>query len=353
MPRVLRARASSSWRSPGRVAALRWLDLWEHFERRLDAARWWRPGARSARSSSWPSSSPASSSRDPRCCWSRSAARSSGPAAASRTRGSPPCSAPPRPSCWCATPPRAGRSGRCAERFPRLRALDDRLERHGVATVVLLRLLLFLAPPLNWALGREPRARARLRARDGDRDPPGHRPDRRPRRSHHRRRDRRASCSSWDVLGARPRSWRCSSSCGVVVGPPAARRVTPGTRRPPGGQADGRPAGEHARGRTRPRMAASEPLGAETEQPGQRGARAPPAGVPAARCSRSVTPPPRLASRAPVGVDDQRHVGPARRRAAEQPREERLARRRRRAGRRRAPPRRCPWRGRRPRTASW
>ena len=38
-------------------------------------------------------------------------------------------------------------------RFPRLRALDDRLERHGVATVVLLRLLLFLAPPLNWALG--------------------------------------------------------------------------------------------------------------------------------------------------------------------------------------------------------
>jgi phospholipase D1/2 len=39
------------------------------------------------------------------------------------------------------------------ERFPRLRALDDRLERHGLATIVLLRLLLFLAPPLNWALG--------------------------------------------------------------------------------------------------------------------------------------------------------------------------------------------------------
>ncbi len=39
------------------------------------------------------------------------------------------------------------------ERFPRLRALDDRLERHGVLTVVVLRLLLFLAPPLNWALG--------------------------------------------------------------------------------------------------------------------------------------------------------------------------------------------------------
>lgn len=40
-----------------------------------------------------------------------------------------------------------------SERFPRLRALDHRLERHGVAMVVLLRLLLFLAPPLNWALG--------------------------------------------------------------------------------------------------------------------------------------------------------------------------------------------------------
>jgi uncharacterized membrane protein YdjX (TVP38/TMEM64 family) len=38
-------------------------------------------------------------------------------------------------------------------RFPRLRALDDRLERRGVATIVLLRLVLFLAPPLNWALG--------------------------------------------------------------------------------------------------------------------------------------------------------------------------------------------------------
>jgi uncharacterized membrane protein YdjX (TVP38/TMEM64 family) len=39
------------------------------------------------------------------------------------------------------------------QRFPRLRALDDRLEEHGVVAVVLLRLLLFLAPPLNWALG--------------------------------------------------------------------------------------------------------------------------------------------------------------------------------------------------------
>jgi phospholipase D1/2 len=47
------------------------------------------------------------------------------------------------------------------ERFPRLRALDDRLERHGVATVVLLRLVLFLAPPLNWALGA-----SRVRVRD-------------------------------------------------------------------------------------------------------------------------------------------------------------------------------------------
>jgi phospholipase D1/2 len=40
-----------------------------------------------------------------------------------------------------------------AERFARLRALDDRLERHGLVTVCGLRLVLFLAPPLNWALG--------------------------------------------------------------------------------------------------------------------------------------------------------------------------------------------------------
>jgi phospholipase D1/2 len=39
------------------------------------------------------------------------------------------------------------------DRLPRLRALDQRLERHGVVTVLVLRLLLFLAPPLNWALG--------------------------------------------------------------------------------------------------------------------------------------------------------------------------------------------------------
>ncbi len=47
------------------------------------------------------------------------------------------------------------------QRFPRLRALDDRLEQHGVVTVVVLRLLLFLAPPLNWALGA-----SRVRVRD-------------------------------------------------------------------------------------------------------------------------------------------------------------------------------------------
>lgn len=40
-----------------------------------------------------------------------------------------------------------------AGRFARLRALDERLERHGFATVLVLRLVLFLAPPLNWALG--------------------------------------------------------------------------------------------------------------------------------------------------------------------------------------------------------
>ena len=39
------------------------------------------------------------------------------------------------------------------DRLPRLHALDQRLERHGMTTVLVLRLLLFLAPPLNWALG--------------------------------------------------------------------------------------------------------------------------------------------------------------------------------------------------------
>jgi uncharacterized membrane protein YdjX (TVP38/TMEM64 family) len=38
-------------------------------------------------------------------------------------------------------------------RFARLRALDQRLERNGFWTVLALRLVLFLAPPLNWALG--------------------------------------------------------------------------------------------------------------------------------------------------------------------------------------------------------
>jgi uncharacterized membrane protein YdjX (TVP38/TMEM64 family) len=38
-------------------------------------------------------------------------------------------------------------------RFARLRALDERLERHGFVTVLVLRLVLFMAPPLNWALG--------------------------------------------------------------------------------------------------------------------------------------------------------------------------------------------------------
>ena len=39
------------------------------------------------------------------------------------------------------------------EKRPMLAALDQRLERNGVRTVILLRLVLFLAPPLNWAIG--------------------------------------------------------------------------------------------------------------------------------------------------------------------------------------------------------
>jgi uncharacterized membrane protein YdjX (TVP38/TMEM64 family) len=39
------------------------------------------------------------------------------------------------------------------DRFPRFRALDDRLEHHGLLTVALLRLVFFLAPLLNWSLG--------------------------------------------------------------------------------------------------------------------------------------------------------------------------------------------------------
>lgn len=38
-------------------------------------------------------------------------------------------------------------------RFPRLRTIDERLARHGLVTVVALRLMLYLLPPLNWALG--------------------------------------------------------------------------------------------------------------------------------------------------------------------------------------------------------
>lgn len=46
-------------------------------------------------------------------------------------------------------------------RFPRLSALEGHLVRHGLLTVLGLRLVLFLAPPLNWALGA-----TRVSARD-------------------------------------------------------------------------------------------------------------------------------------------------------------------------------------------
>ena len=46
-------------------------------------------------------------------------------------------------------------------RFKRLRAIDTRLAERGFATVLVLRLLLGLAPPLNWALGA-----TRVRVRD-------------------------------------------------------------------------------------------------------------------------------------------------------------------------------------------
>jgi len=36
-------------------------------------------------------------------------------------------------------------------RFARLRRFDERLERHGFMTILILRLLLFVTPPLNWA----------------------------------------------------------------------------------------------------------------------------------------------------------------------------------------------------------
>ena len=38
-------------------------------------------------------------------------------------------------------------------RFHRLQAFDERLAEHGFLTVLLLRLVLFVAPPLNWAIG--------------------------------------------------------------------------------------------------------------------------------------------------------------------------------------------------------
>jgi len=38
-------------------------------------------------------------------------------------------------------------------RFPRLLSLEERLGRHGFLTVLSLRLVLFMAPPLNWAIG--------------------------------------------------------------------------------------------------------------------------------------------------------------------------------------------------------
>jgi uncharacterized membrane protein YdjX (TVP38/TMEM64 family) len=38
-------------------------------------------------------------------------------------------------------------------RFRRLRAIDERLAARGFATVLVLRLLFCMAPPLNWALG--------------------------------------------------------------------------------------------------------------------------------------------------------------------------------------------------------
>jgi uncharacterized membrane protein YdjX (TVP38/TMEM64 family) len=39
------------------------------------------------------------------------------------------------------------------DRFDFLGRLDTRLERHGFLTILMLRLVLFLAPPMNWAIG--------------------------------------------------------------------------------------------------------------------------------------------------------------------------------------------------------
>jgi len=39
------------------------------------------------------------------------------------------------------------------QRFGSLQRLDAQLERHGFLTIIALRLVLFLAPPMNWAIG--------------------------------------------------------------------------------------------------------------------------------------------------------------------------------------------------------
>jgi uncharacterized membrane protein YdjX (TVP38/TMEM64 family) len=38
-------------------------------------------------------------------------------------------------------------------RFERIQAIDERLARRGFRTILVLRLVLFMAPPLNWAIG--------------------------------------------------------------------------------------------------------------------------------------------------------------------------------------------------------
>ncbi len=38
-------------------------------------------------------------------------------------------------------------------RFPKLKSLDEQFVQNGFRTVLVLRLILFMAPPLNWALG--------------------------------------------------------------------------------------------------------------------------------------------------------------------------------------------------------
>ena len=38
-------------------------------------------------------------------------------------------------------------------RFDRIQAIDERLARRGFWTILVLRLVLFMAPPLNWAIG--------------------------------------------------------------------------------------------------------------------------------------------------------------------------------------------------------